>query len=151
MESPDQATNDAPRAVAALPGPTQCARTGCETVIQRPRVLKRREDGTPLEVQQFCSSACRVAIYDQSHPRIAAPGVLEAQGQAGKAIKQRIRELLTDGHQRTTAQIAFDLRVSEATAARELRKLRLELGAPVQMARLRGPAKPAVYWLPVGA
>jgi predicted ArsR family transcriptional regulator len=64
------------------------------------------------------------------------------------SIKERIRAHMADGQQRTTAQLAFDLRISEATAARELRKLRRELGAPVQMARLRGPARPAVFWLP---
>lgn len=115
------------------------------------RLCERQECLQPLTGHQkrFCSGRCRAAWHDQIRPRINAPGVEPACGEG--SIKARIKALLADGHQRTGDQIAFELRVGGSTALRELRKLRTEEGEPVSMARLYGPSKPAVYWMPVQA
>ena len=63
------------------------------------------------------------------------------------SIKARIAALLSsDGRNRTGDQIAYELRISGATALRELRKLRHD-GARISMQRLHGPSRPAVYFM----
>jgi len=106
------------------------------------------ECGAPLVRKQrrYCSGACRARAYDSQHPRINPPGLEPTSGEG--PIKARIRSLLAgDGRNRTGDEIAFELRISSATALRELRKLRHDDGAQVHMQRLHGPSKPAVYWM----
>lgn len=134
MEHIEIGTESAAGGVATPLTGTVCAWRQCGLPIVAPR-----------RGQKFCSAKCRVAAYDEAHPRINAPGVREPEDD--RPIKLRIRDLLGDGRQRTTAEIAFDLRINETTAARELRKLRHDLGAPVRSASPYGPSKPAVFWM----
>lgn len=109
-----------------------CAFDGCAPLVGRQK--------------SFATNACRTRWWDREHPRVNPPSEAVNLPLAG-SIKDRIRELMADGLQRTTQQIAYDLRIGEATCSRELRKLR-DKGVAVQTAALRGPRKPAVYWIP---
>lgn len=71
--------------------------------------------------QRYCCGACRAAAYDAEHPRLAAPVELGRRREG--TIQARLESLLSDGRQRTAAELAYELREGADTVARELRKL----------------------------
>lgn len=159
----EPATEIAPARLAARPEP------GLGLLCKAPRPNSREECGNVVlpPRKKWCSDVCNARHHDAQHPRINPPGVERAQ--AG-AIWRQILGLLSlpkDAPkyrpQWRTAELAYELRVGEATAARELRKMRRFIlrdcecrdldgvgtcTCPVlHMSRPHGPAKPAVYWL----
>ena len=124
-----------------------CALCGCSQGAVEQHALCAWDSCAPLKHPQrsFASDACRSAYHDSLHPRINQPGVEPACGDG--SIKARIAALLSsDGLNRTGDQIAYELRISGATALRELRKLRHD-GARIHMQRLHGPRRPAVFFM----
>jgi biotin operon repressor len=133
MDTPQaaQATEVPPAGVAAPGAGILCEWDKCQPLTKRQK--------------RFASGACRAAYHDSLHPRINQPGVEPLCGEG--SIKARIAALLSgDGLNRTGDQIAYELRISGATALRELRKLRHD-GARIHMQRLHGPRRPACYWM----